>query len=350
MTNIKATWLPTWSGAIKLQTFRTMSRKLPRLPDLLRRKIYKTGQTRGASLDEIYQNRVSRNSTTVIRYENYRLSDEVRSKDFESGFVVLINPSTYFESSGNEPHSFGLELGKNMLLFYNKREDWERWNPTKHGFQMATSRVGSLGGHYVARIAGTTQSNTSGKPIRHGFDSTNLRGLGIREYEYASQSTIDNCRVQLTDLYWRSAESISEACKYGMSREDAELHSRLTREKALSKGLAREEELFSKRFVNKSGLLVCPLCLEVMHASSFYSRVEQVQGRETHDQTVTETSLFHLEELRPGSFNHKTYNLGWGHHHCNVVVKDSGIKETIAWMERVVSNNRNSYQEASNES
>ena len=36
---------------------------LPKLPSLLDRKIYKTGQTRGADDDEIYQNRVSRTSS-----------------------------------------------------------------------------------------------------------------------------------------------------------------------------------------------------------------------------------------------------------------------------------------------
>ena len=39
---------------------------LPRLPQLLGRKIYKTGQTRGADDDVIFQNRVGRNSTVLI--------------------------------------------------------------------------------------------------------------------------------------------------------------------------------------------------------------------------------------------------------------------------------------------
>ncbi len=43
--------------------------KIPKLPQLLDRKIYKSGQTRGADDDEIYQNRVNRNSTALIRYD-----------------------------------------------------------------------------------------------------------------------------------------------------------------------------------------------------------------------------------------------------------------------------------------
>jgi len=54
------------------------------------------------------------------------------------------------------------------------------------------------------------------------------------------------------------------------------------------------------------------------------------------DLTVTQINLFHIKELRYGAYNHRPYNLGWGHHHCNVVVKDSGIMETLAWMHRIV--------------
>ena len=43
--------------------------RLAKLPQLLDRKIYKTGQTRGADDDELYQNRVLRSSTVLIPYE-----------------------------------------------------------------------------------------------------------------------------------------------------------------------------------------------------------------------------------------------------------------------------------------
>ena len=70
------------------------------------------------------------------------------------------------------------------------------------------------------------------------------------------------------------------------------------------------------------------------------SRIVQAHGREVPDLTVTEISLFHIEELRPGVFNHRPYNLGWGHHHCNVVVKDSGIFPTLKWLVDIIARNR----------
>ena len=49
--------------------------------------------------------------------------------------------------------------------------------------------------------------------------------------------------------------------------------------------------------------------------------------------------MFHIQELRTGEFNHRPYNLGWGHHHCNVVVKDAGIQPTLDWMREVLKRN-----------
>ena len=53
--------------------------KIPALPKLIKDKIYKTGQTRGADDDVIYQNRVGRNSTVLIPYsmwERCRMQSE----------------------------------------------------------------------------------------------------------------------------------------------------------------------------------------------------------------------------------------------------------------------------------
>lgn len=65
----------------------------------------------------------------------------------------------------------------------------------------------------------------------------------------------------------------------------------------------------------------------------------QAEGRAVHDLTITQLNLFHLQELRVGVANHRPYNLAWGPHHCNVVVKDSGIMETLRWMRDVVMRN-----------
>jgi hypothetical protein len=67
--------------------------------------------------------------------------------------------------------------------------------------------------------------------------------------------------------------------------------------------------------------------------------MEQAEGRVVTDLTVTELNLFHIDELKISCLNHRPYNLGWGHHHCNVVVKDSGVAETLEWMREVLKRN-----------
>ncbi len=97
--------------------------------------------------------------------------------------------------------------------------------------------------------------------------------------------------------------------------------------------------LTQSRMFNAAGFTICPLCLEELSGQGFFSRMAQPEGRDVPDLTVTQLNLFHIQELRCGVLNHRPYNLGWGHHHCNVVVKDSGIIATLEWMLRVLNRN-----------
>ena len=99
-------------------------------------------------------------------------------------------------------------------------------------------------------------------------------------------------------------------------------------------------KLVEMRILNANHETICPLCLEVLSGRGFMSRLVQAEGRAVPDLTVTEISLFHIEELRAGKFNHRPYNLGWGHHYCNVVAKDSGIEGTLCWLQQIIKRNR----------
>jgi hypothetical protein len=82
----------------KERSFNMPKQKKPPLPPLLNRKISKTGQTRGADDDEIYQNRVNRCNTALIPYHQW-ISDQTLRNNcnmFEKGYIVLISPSDYF--------------------------------------------------------------------------------------------------------------------------------------------------------------------------------------------------------------------------------------------------------------
>jgi hypothetical protein len=317
-------------------------RRVPQLPALLARKIYKTGQTRGADDDEIYQNRVGRNSTVLIPYPVWDLAKKPPEpeKAFEFGSIALISPTTYFglKNPEQELAKQGLVLGTNALVFYETREQWLANDPAKLKWVSASSRLAPLKGQYVARISATTAQD--GQRIVRGFDTTANKGAGIRVYEYASMKTIKLCRAQLEALFWLCDDAKDAAAKNGMSARDIEARRAVALEGAKKLELLDFDRLRTARIVNRRGHTVCPLCLEELSAHGFFARMAQAEGRETLDLTVTQLNLFHIGELRFGFYEHRPYNLGWGHHHCNVVVRDAGIGPTLKWMQDVIDRNR----------
>lgn len=311
----------------------------PRLPQLLQRKIYKTGQTRGADDDVIFQNRVSRASTVLVPFE---LIDDLEleyreAEGFENGFIVLIRPVDFFGSLGIEERLLqrGLKLGSNAAVFYQLRADWDANNPEAIGWTPCVSRASPLGGEYVARIAATTASQ-GGDRINRGFTTTGMKGAGIRLFEYAPSPIVEQCRVQLEAIFWLCEDSIDAVSQYEMACEAAGARKEYSLRTAREAGLLDFERLHDARLTDHEHVTVCPLCLGRLSAHGFFNRLSQAAGRHVHDLTVTEINLFHIQELRYGLYNHRPYNLGWGHHHCNVVVKDAGISETIRWMDAVL--------------
>lgn len=318
--------------------------RVKQLPKLIKDKIYKTGQTRGADDDVIFQNRVNRNSTVLIPYSVYEQCSKAPDNDgvYESGFIVLIKPKHFFEKDGfqNEMAQKNIVLGENALLFYETRDEWNQYNPQANGLVPATSRVNPLNGHYVARVPSTTSKND--EKINHGFTTSGLKGAGIRVYEYASKSIMQACMLQLEYLYWKCYDSYEVSLAAGMTQEEIDERVKYNSEQVDAFKLNNHDVLRATRILNESDQTICPLCLDKLSANGFYNRLEQAQGRDVPDLTVTQLNLFHIKELRTGEFNHRPYNLGWGHHHCNVVTKDSGILETIKWMAEIIERNESS--------
>ena len=312
--------------------------RLPPLPQLLARKIYKSGQTRGSDDDEIYQNRVGRNSTVLIPHAFWPVCrPDNFDGPYENGYVVLVQPVWYFEQADPTAalEAEGLVLGTNALMFYQLRSDWLAHPPADLGWTVAESRLAPLGGQYVARIAATTALD-GGERINLGFTTTTQKGLGIRVYEYASLAVIQATRLQLEALFWMCRDAIPVIVGTGMPRDGAEIRAEAVLQNAEAAGLLDGERLRETRMISRDGVAVCPLCLRELSPIGFVSRMAQAEGREVHDLTVTEVNLFHIEELRVGQLLHRPYNVGWGHHHCNVVARDIGIAATIEWMRGVL--------------
>lgn len=313
-------------------------------PKAVQTKIYKTGQTRGADDDVIFQNRVGRNSTVLIPFNEFKKCKTAPSANgcYENGFIVLITPEDYFNAAINSTlASQGLILGTNLLVFYETRTQWNQYPPLQN-WRPASARKAPLSGEYVARVPATTAEG--GSKIIQGFNTSRMKGAGIRVYEYADSWTISLCKVQLEYLFW-SCKDINEFVEeLELDKTKVNKHIEQISAKAEEYGLIDKEALINARIIDKAGFTICPLCLKHISAKGFCSRIQQAEGRFVPDLTVTEISLFHIRELRTGEFNHKPYNLGWGHHHCNVVVKDSGIETTLEWMREIIIRNNKYFQ------
>ena len=302
----------------------TLARLLRGLPGEIKNKINKTKQTRGAQPygRVVYQNRVNRNSIAVVPYA---FRDRLHPEGFERGYVILVRPEDYFSGPGQVRSDFDseIEIGRNAFLYYDNRQNYERFPP------MQTWRPRSRGGpgEVVYRLPATTASGNEGLARVEGEPQ------GIRFFEYASSDQIRKTCIQLAMLAW-CTEGIEDIRTEGSG---CEAPATLLRE-AERLGLwdtARLEEL---------GVLcgqqtVCPLCKEPIRTSELMSRIQQAEGREVFDLTVTEVNLFHMEDLKPGAYNHRIYALGWGHHHCNAVARDAGVQDTLGWMAKVLRKN-----------
>lgn len=314
--------------------------KYDQIPKAVDTKIYKTGQTRGADDDVIFQNRVSRSSTVLIPYKDYELCKNAPSNNgkYQNGFIVLIKPEDYFDAKVQLSLSKNkLVLGKNLLVFYETRNQWKNY-PIARGWKPAKSRKNPLKGQYVARIPATTAEGET--KIIEGFTTSQMKGAGIRVYEYADDATIKASKIQLEFLFWSCKDVDNLIAQKKLDKEQVNKRIAFVKSEAHKLKLDERNKLVKARIVDDNGYTICPLCLKHISAIGFCDKILQAEGREVPDLTVTEVSLFHIQELRTGEFNHRPYNLGWGHHHCNVVVKDAGIQPTLEWMKDVLKRNK----------
>jgi hypothetical protein len=304
-----------------------LARFLVGLPDEIRNKIGKTKQTRGAQPYDrvVYQNRVNRNGLAVVPYA---FRDRLHPDGFESGYVVMVRPEEYFSAPGRVRDDFDptVVIGTDAFVYYDNRRNFNQFPPRAEW--RARTRGGP--GEMVLRLPATTATDQAAAADRVEGDPQ-----GIRFFEYASTAELNATCIQLALLSWHTEGIDAHRTDAGTGVPAALL------QEAERQGLwdtARLETLG----VMLGGRTICPLCRQHIRASELMTRVEQAEGREVFDLTITEVNLFHMNDLKPGWYNHHRYSLGWGHHHCNAVARDRGLAPTVQWMAEVL--RRNGYQ------
>ncbi|KAF2329026.1 BstXI family restriction endonuclease [Flavobacterium daemonense] len=316
-----------------------MAKRLPKLPPLLQSKIYKTGQTRSANDDVIFQNRANRNGTVLIPFDSIDLFDVsvLTSQKFESGFIVVISPEDYYSNPDVQiiMKTKKLKLGVNAILHYENRAQWNEFNPYKNKLSVAEKRTTPIDGHFVARILPTAKDE---EKIILGFNTSSCKGAGIRVAEYASLHTIKSCHLQLEYLFWLCHDSKEVALNAGMT--ESEIENRMTAITAScnNQKLSNNDRLYKTRIIDNAKNTICPLCLKKLSAEAFLINFFESSEKSDSEKDISQINLFYINQLKTGEFNHSPYNLAWGHQNCNMICKETGVIETIKWMKEVVVN------------
>ena len=317
-----------------------MAKRLPKLPPLLQSKIYKTGQTRSANDDVIFQNRANRNGTVLIPFESIDLFDIsiLDYHKFESGFIVVLTPEDYYTNPDAliTMKAKKLKLGVNAILLYETRVQWDKFNPYKNKLSVAEKRATPIDGHFVARILSSAVKNE--EKIILGFNTSSCKGAGIRVAEYASLFTIKSCHLQLEYLFWLCYDSKEVALGAGMTESEIENRMMAIITACDNQKLSNTDRLYKTRIIHNVQNTICPLCLNKLSAEAFLINFFESAEKSDIDKNTSPINLFYINQLKIGEFNHSPYNLAWGHQNCNMICKETGVIETIKWMKEVVVN------------
>ncbi len=347
------------------------------------KKISKTKEARTGN--GIYKRRNARDYRVIMLLDTYKKIIERnvdQLKIYKRGFAVRVNPNEYFDSKGNRREDFpeSLELGKNSFLYFKDNKDWQKYERFCSEFEevveLSTNYSGekrSWFGEYCLFINNTNpakkslicgQGNTTGRKasarqledklpniLRKYGDISSFEidskfpsqaGLGNFDFDYASQAETRKICDQLTYMALKipGFKKILKSQNDSIAMEDImEFEKELTK-KCLDSDLLDFKKLSDiGAWDETNNYPICPLCKEKISAEEFLATADQVEGRQEEDNTRAEIVLMHINALRPGEFNHRTYNLGWGHIHCNAIQSDQTIDETLEDLKRILKNN-----------
>lgn len=366
------------------------------LPQKLTKRIQKTRE--GRSGNEIYKRRNRRSYRVLIKYDiwdsfiNNPSKKEFLDK-FEDGYAVLATPGIYFGENypeKSEKLNDKFKLGYNGFVFYTLLSEYEKYKPLPDWepvFELDTKgnngfddwagdyALNIKNGGEVSLICKTNHPPAEKREIakilkeKYNLENGPIQcGLGNYDYDYANTETMERVQYQMLFLILNSKSKNNESFpefiynNYDNVKNDKEdsksfksymkgskesyikefeAEFKLFTEECKRKNLLDFDELSELGVWNKrTNEAICPLCHKPIYADEFFDDVIQAQGREVPDNTQKFIVLMHVDALRPGEFNHRPYNLGWGHAFCNTIQGDKDISETIASLEEILESHK----------
>ena len=347
-------------------------------------KIARTVLARGKGA--IYNRHNSRNYRAIIHYVTYLKiikSDETFLKNFKKGYAVMVKPNEYFTNQGNIQKEFQnskLILGKNAFIYFESPDDWDKYKKKLSKFsQVYELQTGDStevpvddqwGGEYAFNItnrnpqeislicrAGDTLNDEQKKQkkkvdeiyndfkthfkkldIKINQKKPDQKGLGNCDFDFATTEVLEKTLYQLSMMILKISGIKEEIEKRDASIKRSEIDEgeKSIIEYCVKNNLYDLKRLKSVGALNEKEVPVCPLCKEIIEPSSLFETKKQVEGREVVHNTQSEIVLMHIEALVPMKLNHRPYNLGWGHEHCNKIQGEHSIEKTLENLKRIL--------------
>jgi len=360
---------------------------LKKISKELEKKLNKTKEARQGK--GIYKRRNARNYRVVMSLSTYKKimkENPSQLNVYERGYAVRINPNDFFNSAGdrkdNVPES--LELGKNSFLYFKNIKDWQKYGEFCKDFEEVTElssltdstqpdELRSWFGEYclyiknakpplVSLICGSTTEKGREvvfekfreelpSKIENLGGSNNFiideklpvqTGLGNFDFDYASPEEVQNVFNQMIYMAFKIPDFKSSLSSQtdSITIEDIDEFEKKIIKECEDNDLLDFEKLSDIGAWDKiNNYPICPLCKFPILSREFLLTAEQAEGRKEEDNTQAEIVLMHIKALRAGEFNHRIYNLGWGHKHCNAIQSDQTIDETLEDLVRILENN-----------
>lgn len=318
---------------------------------------------------------------------------------YASGYAILISPSEYFGDNYPNPSNKlnnEFKLGVNGFVYYTLVSEYNQFPPIpewKEVIEFSTKSSitePNWKGEYALNIKNSKPSKLSlicydakkaAKDQKKTDVSTYVKekylgetvssnfpeqcGLGNYDYDYASPEMQAKVELQMLLLLLScTTQDGSTFPQYVINNKEDILEPGPQKDKPRFVDFVNDTENYTKKFnemyqelvrycskeldllnytslqkisaVNSNKQTICPLCRKPLYLDEFFGEILQAEGRQVQDNTQREIVLMHITALRSGFLNHRCYNLGWGHHYCNLIQGDKSLDETISELRRIL--------------
>jgi hypothetical protein len=270
------------------------------------------------------QNKVNRASQVAIPLDVYLKYPQLTTHIYDNGFIVYATPEEHFLGV-----PAGLTLGRDYVVLYasqaqldaahahSPRNDWKIFEVMNSRGEVASawSAGSTWRGDYYVRVK-------NGQGWNYGTGT--VKAIGIRQDEYCSKVDQRYIVGQMSYLAWtmpgtRARFNVTEIPQYIVDFLSAN-------------GMLDLRRMESAGMINSKGIAQCPFCREELSYQELVNQAPQQVGRVLSSSNATALHLMHIVPLKMGEFNHKPYNLAFGHAKCNHAQGEDSISQSIEFL------------------